>query len=77
VLRVYVIFTVPPDTPVTIPFAAKTVATPISLLLHVPPAVDEASVIDEPTQTDDEPTMTAGNGFTVIVVPIPQPAPGE
>ena len=46
-----VIVAVPADTPVTIPVAKPTVAMPVALLLHVPPAVASDNVMTEPTQT--------------------------
>ena len=44
-------------------------------LLHVPPATPSVAVVAEPTQIPDEDTMADGDGFTVIVVLIEQPAP--
>ena len=62
----------PPATPVTTPVAEPTVAMPVLLLLHVPPAVVLARVVDEPRQVDGEPVIAA-NGATETTVVALQP----
>ncbi len=62
----------PAATPVTIP-PVLTVATEVLLLLHVPPEVASESVMDDPSQTDAEPPIAAGNGLTVITTDLKQP----
>ena len=57
---------VPAATPDTMPVVEPIVATPVALLLHVPPAVLLASVIVRPTQTLVAPVI-AESAFTVIV----------
>jgi hypothetical protein len=57
----------PDDTPVTIP-VASTVALPVLLLAHVPPAGVGVSVTVVPTQTVVEVVVTTGVGFTLIVM---------
>ena len=76
--KVYDITEVPPDTPVTTPVPATTVATAGVALLHVPPAVASASVVVEAWHTVVVPVMTAGNGLTVTAngleaMLVPQP----
>src|SRR5665647_2384158 len=66
--KVYDITDVPPDTPVTTPVPATTVATAGVALLHVPPAVASANVVVKPTHTFVVPVITAGKGLTVTVV---------
>ena len=66
--------TVPAFTPVTSP-AASAVAVATSLLLHVPPVVEEDKVVVAPTQTEVIPVIgsTTGNGFTetsIVAIPI-------
>jgi len=60
---------VPADTPDTTPVEEFTVATPVALLLHVPPVVVELKVVVDPAHTAVVPVMapTVGNGFTVTV----------
>ena len=55
---------VPAATPVTTPDAV-TVATPVLLLVHVPPAVASVSGVVNPTQTDNVPVIAGGKGLTV------------
>ncbi len=50
----------PAETPVTIPVLAPTVATPVLLLLHVPPLVALASVVVAPTQAAVVPVIEVG-----------------
>jgi hypothetical protein len=54
-----------------------TVAMDVFPLLHVPPDVGELSVIDAPTHIVPAPPIASGNGLTVIMAVMPQPAPGE
>jgi hypothetical protein len=63
-----VIAAVPYETPITIPVEVPIVATPVALLLHVPPDEVLESVTEEPIQTGIIPVIAAGNGFTVTVV---------
>ena len=58
---------VPADTPDTVP-ELPIVATAVLLLLQVPPDVTSLRVIDDPEQTEEEPVILAGRGFTVTVV---------
>ena len=51
--------------PVTTPPA--TVAMLLLLVAHVPPGMASLSVIDDPLQTEDEPLMPDGAGFTVTI----------
>ena len=51
---------VPALTPVTAPVDEFTVATPVLVLLQVPPLVVLASVVPEPTQTPNVPVIAAG-----------------
>ena len=62
----------PCATPVTTPVEA-TVAIPISLLLHVPPAVGSLRLVVNPIQNVVFPAMAEGNGFTVKLVAALQP----
>ena len=48
-------------------------ATPVLLLLHVPPVVASLRVVDEPRQTLVVPVIVAGNGLTVIAVVVKHP----
>jgi len=58
---------VPDATPVTLPVAEPTIATPVLLLNHVPPDVVFASVDIDPSHTLNVPVIAAGLAFTVIV----------
>jgi hypothetical protein len=58
----------PGGSPVTIPVAEPTVATPGLLLLHIPPDVASLKGKDEPAHTDVGPVIDAGGGLTVTVV---------
>ena len=71
--NVYVIVGTPADTPVNVVglLVEPTVARAIELLVHVPPVVTSANDIVEPTHTSNDGAVvviTAGNGFTVIVL---------
>jgi hypothetical protein len=68
---------VPAVMPVTVP-VLPTVATPVAVLLHVPPVAASLKPVAEPTHTDAVPVMLPadGNGLTVTVVvaaDVPQP----
>ena len=64
----------PPAMPVTIPSVAPIVATPVLLLLHVPPLVALASVVVAPAHTLVVPVMAVARELTVTVVVAEQPA---
>ena len=72
---VYVIVSVPADTPVTIPDAAPTVAKPL-LAVQVPPGDVSPNVVVKPIQTLVTPVIAAGSGLTVIGLVTKQP-PGN
>lgn len=55
----------PPDTPVTIPEEDPTVATPVLLLLQVPPPVASESVEVSARNMLVVPLIVAGSAFTV------------
>lgn len=57
---------VPLATPVTTP-VVLTEATPLLLVLHVPPAVASASVTVDPVHTLAVPVIAAGVVLTVIL----------
>jgi len=65
--EVYVIVTVPAETPVTVP-PVLTVAVAELLLLQLPPVVASLSVVLLPSQTAIVPVIAFGNGSTVNVV---------
>ena len=65
--KVYLMVVVPVETPPTTPVAAPTVAIDVARLLQTPPEVASERVIVEPEQTEPEPTMAAGAGFTVTL----------
>ena len=52
--------------PVTPP-AVSIVATPVALLLHVPPPVASLNVVVIPKQASGPPVIAAGSGFTTSV----------
>lgn len=66
--KVYVIVTLPADTPVTNPFDELTVAILVFELLQVPPAVALFRLVVEFTQTLVVPVIAAGRGLTVADV---------
>jgi len=72
-VHVYVMFDVPPDTPVTIPLDEPTVAFAPWLLNQVPPASVLDSVVVAPWHTVSVPVIAAGNGFTVTIAVLIQP----
>ena len=67
----------PPTTPVTIPVLKPTEATPVLLLLHVPPDTVSVKVegVVTPEQSTSEPPMTDGVRFTFITVEVLQSPP--
>lgn len=64
----------PADTPVTIPVNDPTVAKPVLLLVHVPPALVLLKAVVNPAHTLVVPVIDAGGGFTVTVVVAMHPA---
>lgn len=72
VARVYVIFTVPAATPVTMPVVPM-VAVEVLPLLQVPLPVASLKVLVRPTHTFAVPVIEAGIGLTVIVADMMQP----
>ena len=70
---------VPPETPKTTP-EVPIVATPVLLLLQVPPVVASDSEVVAPTQMAGLPVITAGLGnmliVTEFVVRVPPPEQG-
>lgn len=70
---VYVIITVPADTPVTVPVLLPTVAIPVLPDSQVPPDGDELSVEADPIHTDKVPVGTVGEVLTVTVLIAIQP----
>jgi len=70
---VYEIVTFPPLIPVTIPEVDPTVPTDIPLLLQVPPGVELANAIVEPTHTDDGPVIALGVVLTDTTLVLKQP----
>jgi len=65
--------TTPEVTPVTVPDVAPIVATPVLLLVHVPPEVASVNVVVRPTHTFVVPPIAAGFGLTVKLVTAIQP----
>lgn len=59
--------------PETTPVVASTVATDISLLLHVPPPVPSLRVVVAPSHTLMIPVIATGIGNTLIVAVVRQP----
>ena len=60
-------FDVPDEMPFTIPFAAPTVATVISLLLHTPPPAEFVSVTVELRHTFVAPDIVPADGNVCTV----------
>mgnify|MGYP003330429273 CR=1 FL=1 len=58
----------PVVTPVAIPDEEPTVATPGALLDQTPPVVAELSGVPAPVQTNVDPEIFSGNGFTVTTM---------
>jgi hypothetical protein len=71
--NVYIIVTVPPDTPVTIPEEDPTVAIVVLLLLHTPPGGRQVKVIVLPAHRLVGPVIGPGFGLTVTVITDIQP----
>jgi len=71
----YVIVAVPALAPVAVPVDEPIVATPVLLLLQVPPLTELVSVALLPTQTDIVPPIDAGDPFTVTIAVVAQPVP--
>jgi hypothetical protein len=65
-VTVYVIAALPLAMPVTTPLALPTIATPVLLLLHIPPDAALVNVIVLPTHTVDVPIIApaSGDAFT-------------
>ena len=59
---------VPWETGVTAPPPDPIVATPVLLLIQVPPPVASERARDEPIHTALPPVIVNGNGFTLTVV---------
>jgi hypothetical protein len=57
------IVVVPALIPATEPVVLPTVPTAVLLLLHVPPLVAQASVVEEPTTTLEAPVIAAGSAL--------------
>jgi hypothetical protein len=68
---------VPAESPVTIPVAEVTVATPAFALDQVPPLVVEVSVEVKPTQTVVAPEMVPATGAAVTVIVLLATALGQ
>lgn len=64
----------PAATPVTTP-VVLTVASPVLLLLHVPPPGVEANVVARPAHTLGVPVMVEGVATTVNTAVVEQPVP--
>ena len=45
------------------------------LLLHLPPPVASASVVDAPIHSANDPVIVAGDGFTETVAEVMHPVP--
>ena len=63
----YVIIDVPRATPVTVP-EASIVATPVLLLVQVPPDVASLRVVVPPVHVTTEPAIGSGSGFTTMLI---------
>ena len=64
---VYEIVVVPAETPVTIPVPDPILATPVLVLVQIPPPVASLSRIVCPTQVVELPVIAAGAALTVKV----------
>jgi hypothetical protein len=67
------IVTAPASKPVTVPEPVGTVATSVSLLLHVPPT-EFVSKTDEPSHTKDGPLIDGGVAETLTTAVLKQPS---
>ena len=65
--------TIPEVTPVTVPEVEPMVATPVLLLVQLPPEVASVNVVVKPTHTFVVPPIAAGFGLTVKLVTAIQP----
>ena len=63
----------PCATPEIMPVEPAAFAIEGSLVIHVPPGVEQLSVVDAPGQTFVEPSITATAGLTVTMVALKQP----
>ena len=63
----------PAVTPVTTPLELPTVARAVFPLVHVPPAVDDESVVVLPMHVCAVPAIAAGTGLTVTSRVLKQP----
>ena len=72
----YVIVEKPSVAPYTVPVAVFIVATPVLLLLQVPPVVPSLSDADEPSHIVNVPRIPDGTGFIVTIVVAGQPLGG-
>jgi hypothetical protein len=68
---------VPAPIPVTMPDAEPMVATPVLLLVHVPPPVVLLSVVIVPAQIPVAPVIAAAPVLMVTMVVAVQPVPKE
>jgi hypothetical protein len=73
--RVYVINTLPVDSPVTIPVEEPTIAISVLPLLQVPPTERSLSDVVVPVQILVAPVIKPGSGLTVTVIVVKQPEP--
>lgn len=65
---------IPAATPLTTP-DVPTVASPVLLLVHVPPAGDELNEVVDPVQTKKVPVSADGCVFTVTGWVVKHPVP--
>ena len=70
----YVMVDVPNVLPVTTPVDGSMLALPL-LLVHVPPAGVELSVVVRPTHITGVPVIVVGFGLTVTIAVLIQPVP--
>ena len=70
----YVMVTVPPETPVMTPLPDPAVAIDVLLLIHVPELETSARVMVDATHTGVLPVIAAGSVLTVTVAVAAQPA---
>jgi hypothetical protein len=73
----YVIVQVPAETPVTIPVDEPTVALAVLLLIHEPPPVVLANVVDDPAHIVAVPVIAATELLTVTILLALVPHPVE
>jgi hypothetical protein len=71
---IYLMLTIPPETPVIIPETLPIVAIEVVALLHVPPGAELLNVVALPVQTVAAPVIT-GVGFTVSGTVATHPLP--